>query len=144
MRPTAPLVTEGGLMTASEVALMAFALCNSMRVLAYIPQIVKIGRDQQGATAISYMTWSLFGISHLSTAAYAILVVDDWRMAAVFVANTLCCVIILGLTAWKRALFKATQNVLAAAGAPLSDQTRTVRNGHPAAFRVITGRSEPA
>jgi hypothetical protein len=63
---------------------------------------MKISRDTQGAAAISYTTWSLFGASHLSTVAYAILVVDDWRMAAVFAANTLCCVLIVSLTAWKR------------------------------------------
>jgi hypothetical protein len=35
---------------------------------------------------------------------------SDWRMAAVFGANTLCCLIILGLTAWKRAAFKAARD----------------------------------
>jgi uncharacterized protein with PQ loop repeat len=101
--------------TPADAALGVFTLCNTARVFAYLPQIVKIGRDTQGATAISYTTWALFGVSHLSTVAYAVLVVDDWRMAAVFAANTLCCLIILGLTAWKRAVFKATLNVTEAA-----------------------------
>ena len=96
--------------TPADVALGAFTLCNTARVFAYLPQIVKIGRDTQGAAAISYTTWSLFGVSHLSTVAYAILVVNDWRMAAVFAANTLCCAFIVGLTAWKRATFGRRRN----------------------------------
>ncbi|WP_262272416.1 hypothetical protein [Microvirga yunnanensis] len=93
----------------ADVALVVFTACNTARVFAYLPQIVKIGRDTQGATAISYTTWILFGVSHLSTVAYAILVVDDWRMAAVFAANTLCCVLIVGLTAWKRAALRTAR-----------------------------------
>jgi uncharacterized protein with PQ loop repeat len=92
--------------TPADVALLVFTTCNTARVLAYLPQIVKISRDTQGATAISYTTWMLFGVSHLSTVAYAVLAVNDWRMAAVFAANTLCCGLIVGLTAWKRAAFR--------------------------------------
>lgn len=87
----------------ADIALAAFALCNSIRVFAYVPQIVSVARDRNGATAISYTTWGLFALSHLSTVAYAILTLDDWRMAAVFAANAACCTIILGLTALKRA-----------------------------------------
>ena len=96
-------------LTPADVALGVFTVCNTARVFAYLPQIVKISRDMQGATVISYATWALFGVSHLSTVAYAVLVVDDWRMAIIFAANTFCCLVILGLTAWKRALFKAAQ-----------------------------------
>lgn len=39
------------------------------------------------------------------------LVVDDWRMAAVFAADTGCCAIIVGLTAWKRASFRSNLEV---------------------------------
>jgi hypothetical protein len=38
-------------------------------------------------------------------------------MAAVFVANAVCCLVIVGVTAWKRALFKAAQRLVANAGA---------------------------
>jgi hypothetical protein len=84
-----------------------FALCNSVRVFAYLPQIIAVARDPNGATAISYTTWGLFAASHLSTVAYAVLTLEDWRMAAVFGANTACCGVILGLTALKRAKFRA-------------------------------------
>ena len=98
-------------MTAADIALAAFAFCNSVRVFAYVPQIVAVARDRNGATAISYTTWTLFGVSHLSTVAYAVLVVDDWRMAAVFAANTVCCGLIVGLTAWKRAAYRKAQRL---------------------------------
>jgi uncharacterized protein with PQ loop repeat len=107
-------------MTPGDFALGAFTLCNTVRVFAYLPQIVKIGRDRQGALAISYTTWALFGVSHLSTVAYAILVVQDWRMAAVFAANTFCCTLILGLTAWKRSVFKASVRASAASSTVLT------------------------
>lgn len=142
--------------TPADAALGVFTLCNTARVFAYLPQIVKIGRDTQGATAISYTTWALFGVSHLSTVVYAVLVVDDWRMAAVFAANTLCCLIILGLTAWKRAVFKATLKVLEAA-VPSTEHTdltaksrvagTTLTNtscSRPFRPRVVSDRSGPA
>ncbi|MET0529827.1 MAG: hypothetical protein ABW003_16095 [Microvirga sp.] len=121
----------------ADIALVVFTACNTARVFAYLPQIVKISRDTQGATAISYATWILFGVSHLSTVAYAVLVVDDWRMAAVFAANTGCCAIIVGLTAWKRAASRSGQRRIKAgrtalgrrrgAGSParLAGQVRT-------------------
>ncbi len=142
--------------TPADAALGVFTLCNTARVFAYLPQMIKIGRDTQGATAISYTTWALFGVSHLSTVAYAVLVVDDWRMAAVFAANTLCCLVILGLTAWKRAVFKATLKVLESAvpstehtdlvSAPReTGATLTSRSySHPCRLRVVSERSEPS
>ena len=73
----------------ADIALVVFTACNTARVFAYLPQIVKINQDTQGATAISYATWGLFGVSHLSTVAYAVLVVDDLRIA-VSSRQTLC------------------------------------------------------
>jgi hypothetical protein len=142
--------------TLSDAALGVFTLCNRARIFVYLPQIFKIGRDTQGAAVIFYTTWALFGVSHLSTVAYAILVVDDWRMAAVFAANTLCCFVILGLTAWKRAVFKATLKVLEAAvpstehadhaDAPRRTGTTLTNSSYSYPFRlgVVSERSGPS
>ncbi len=142
--------------TPADAALGVFTLCNTARVFAYLPQIIKIGRDTQGATAISYTTWALFGVSHLSTVAYAVLVVDDWRMAAVFAANTLCCLVILVITAWKRTVFKATLKVIEAAvpsteHPDLAAQSRvagtTLTNrsdSHPFRLKVVSEGSGPS
>lgn len=89
-------------MTPAEMAVVAFTTCNSVRVIAYAPQILKVARDQDGAQAVSCATWAMFALSHLSTVLYALLAVADWKMASVFVANTVCCVLILGLTLFKR------------------------------------------
>jgi uncharacterized protein with PQ loop repeat len=87
----------------AEIAITIFAISNSVRVLAYIPQIARVACDKQGAGAISYATWLLFAVSHSSTVLYAMVVINDIRMAIVFAANMLCCLLIVGLTAYKRA-----------------------------------------
>jgi hypothetical protein len=51
-----------------------------------------------------------------STAAYAVWVVNDWKMASVFLLNATCCLAILTLTAWKRMVFKAAQRLITGAG----------------------------
>ena len=71
-------------------------------MLAYIPQIVRVARDQQGAVAISYTTWWLFALANSSTAAYAVFDQDDLRMAAMFGANAAFCLAVVVLTAYKR------------------------------------------
>lgn len=95
-------------MTGPEIALVLFTACNSVRVLAYVPQIAAVVRDRNGASAISCTTWGMFAVSHFSTVVYAHLVLLDLRMAAIFAANTVCCVLIVGLTAHKRGLLGAT------------------------------------
>jgi hypothetical protein len=89
-------------MTAAELATAAFTLCNAVRALAYLPQILRIIQDPDGARAISCATWSLFAISHLATVIYALLAAHDWTMAAVFGGNALACATIICLTWLKR------------------------------------------
>lgn len=85
-----------------EFAITIFSISNCLRVIAYVPQILRVMRDREGATAVSCMTWLLFSLSHLSTVLYALLVISDWRMAVIFFANLLCSLTILGLTLYKR------------------------------------------
>jgi hypothetical protein len=47
-------------MTLADITLVAFTLCNSLRVLAYVPQIARAVTDESGAAAISLGTWGLF------------------------------------------------------------------------------------
>ena len=89
-------------MNSAETAVVLFAVCNSARVLAYIPQLVRVARDADGARAISCLTWGSFTIANLSTVSYALLFLSDWRTAAIFGANAACCLIIVGLSAYKR------------------------------------------
>jgi uncharacterized protein with PQ loop repeat len=89
-------------MQLEDVTLALFAACNFIRLFAYLPQIYKAATDKNGASAISYTTWSLFLIAHLSTIAYALVNRSDWWLAACFACNALCCVAILAVAYWKR------------------------------------------
>ena len=89
-------------MTIADTTLAVFTLFNSLRFLAYVPQIAKAAKDQSGAEAISFGTWSLFLASHASAMAYAIENQGDWKMASLFLSNALGCGAILLIAAWKR------------------------------------------
>jgi hypothetical protein len=89
-------------MTIADITLTAFTLCNSLRVVAYVPQIAKAARDRSGAEAISFGTWGLFLVSHASAMAYAIVNKEDWAMASVFLGNVIGCGAILLIAACKR------------------------------------------
>src|SRR5262245_57825045 len=89
-------------MTMEEITLALFAACNSVRVVAYVPQILKAAADKNGASSISCTTWTLFLIAHISTVAYALVNRSDWGLAACFTVNAICCVAILGIAYWKR------------------------------------------
>jgi hypothetical protein len=80
----------------------AFAIVNSVRIVAYVPQIVRAAKDNNGASAISYTTWSLFLVSHLTTIAYAVVVVGDLVMALIFLGNAAACFAIIGVTFVRR------------------------------------------
>jgi hypothetical protein len=90
-------------MTIADITLAAFTLCNSLRVVAYVPQIAKAAKDEGGAQAISFGTWGLFLVSHASAMAYALVNKQDWTMASMFLCNAVGCGVILLIAAWKRA-----------------------------------------
>src|SRR5882724_5609822 len=89
-------------MTVADTTLAVFTFFNSLRFLAYVPQIVKAAKDQSGAEAISFGTWALFLASHASAMAYAIENQGDWKMASLFLGNALGCGTILLIAACKR------------------------------------------
>jgi quercetin dioxygenase-like cupin family protein len=74
---------------------------NSLRFLACVPQIAKAIKDQSGAEAISFGTWTLFLPSHASAMAYAVENQGDWKMASLFLSNAPGCGTILPIAAWK-------------------------------------------
>jgi uncharacterized protein with PQ loop repeat len=88
-------------MRLEDMTLMLFAVCNFVRIFAYLPQIYKAATDRNGASAISYTTWSLFLIANLSTIAYAVVNRADWWLAISFACNALCCAAILAVAYWK-------------------------------------------
>jgi hypothetical protein len=90
-------------MTVADITLAAFTLCNSARVVAYVPQITRAAIDRGGAQAISFTTWALFLLSNASAVAYALVNKDDWAMAVLFLGNAAGCATIIGVALWKRA-----------------------------------------
>ena len=89
-------------MTVADITLAVFTLFNGLRFLAYVPQIAKAIKDQSGAEAISFGTWALFLVSHLSAMAYAIVNQGDWAMAILFLSNAVGCGVIIMIAGWKR------------------------------------------
>src|SRR4051794_39645286 len=71
------------LMTLADYSLTAFALLNGARVLAYLPQMIRVYRDPNGATAVSVTTWALFTAANVATISYALTVSNDWIVAGV-------------------------------------------------------------
>lgn len=90
-------------MTSADITLAVFTLCNSLRVLAYLPQIAKAATDRNGVEAVSFATWGLFLFSNVSAIAYALVNKGDWVLAAMFLGNAVGCAAILLVGAWKRA-----------------------------------------
>lgn len=89
--------------------LTLFTVCNGVRVLGYIPQILCTFRDRTGGASTSIITWAIFLTANLSVVPYALVNMNDAPMALVFTANAACCgVIILG-TLWKRRRRPATR-----------------------------------
>ena len=92
-------------MTLSEASLLAFTAFSGLRLVAYLPQIYKVARDRNGASAISYATWILWTGCHLSTGLYAVVNLSDLLLAAASVLYALCCLGVIALTAAKRRRF---------------------------------------
>jgi len=91
-----------GSLSLDAITLTAFTATNGMRLLAYVPQIRKAAKDENGASAVSYTTWSLFLLANISTVTYALVNRGDRGLALCFAANAVCCFVVLAVTFWKR------------------------------------------
>jgi hypothetical protein len=89
-------------MTHIELSLLVFAALNGIRVVAYLPQIIRIRRDPHGAAAVSILTWVLFAAANLATVGYYLVVVVDLIVAAAFALNAGGCLAIVAVTMVKR------------------------------------------
>lgn len=85
-----------------EITLVLFYAFNTLRIAAYLPQILRVASDKDGAQAISYTTWCVWIGANGSTAAYALVVTPSWALFAVSILNALGCMAVVVLTAWKR------------------------------------------
>ena len=79
-----------------------YAVCNAVRLLIYVPQIVAIARERSGAHAISMFSWIFWSFSHAVTAVYCYIVVNDLLLGSMMWGNALGCFAVVVLTAAKR------------------------------------------
>src|SRR5262245_823020 len=89
-------------MELSDVALLLFVMFSSLRIISYLPQIYRVAADENGASAISYSTWTLWVGANVSTALYAGINLRDPYLAFVSIIYAICCVTVIILTAIKR------------------------------------------
>ena len=90
------------MLTSTEIVVLAFAATNGLRIIAYVPQIMRLARAESGAVAVSSCTWALFLMSNLSTPAYTSVVVGELWMTLVFVTNAVFSAAIVVLIALSR------------------------------------------
>lgn len=92
-------------MDIKDLTLVAFTICNSLRLLAYTPQILSAARDRGNCAGVSCATWAMFLLANSSASAYALINLTDLRMAVVFAVNAACCAVILAIVGYKRRRF---------------------------------------
>jgi hypothetical protein len=89
-------------MELSHIAFLLFATFSTLRSFSYLPQIHRVAIDNNGASANSYSTWTLWTGANVATAFYAVVNLHDVYLATVSVIYTVCCVVVIVLTIIKR------------------------------------------
>ena len=89
-------------MTIADLTYGLFTVFNGLRIFSYLPQILRVARDPNGASAISYATWSLWTAANATTGLYAAVNLSDPTLVALNFLNAACCLAVIGLTAFKR------------------------------------------
>jgi hypothetical protein len=89
-------------MTVADLTYGLFTVFNGLRIFSYLPQILRVARDPNGASAISYATWSLWTAANATTGLYAAVNLSDSTLVALNFLNAACCLAVIGLTAFKR------------------------------------------
>lgn len=89
-------------MTTEDLPLVVFTACNTLRIAAYVPQMMILARHADAAASFSFGTWALFAAANLSTAFYAGAMLGDAALGIVSALSAMCCGALIGLAAWRR------------------------------------------
>jgi len=85
-----------------HVLTLLYGVSGFALVACYIPQALSAWRDQNGAQAVSIVTWSFWLVCATVALAYAALVVKDLAFAATNVGNVAGCATVLSVALIKR------------------------------------------
>ena len=113
-------------MSPENIILVAFTIFNALQIVSYIPQIICVARDRNGASAIAYSTWAIWFAGCAATTAYAMVNIWDPWLALVNAVHTLCCLAVILLTAWKRAAHRAGSRLFGATARSSDNPNGTV------------------
>jgi hypothetical protein len=105
-------------MEMSHITFLLFATFSGLRMISYLPQIHRVAADGNGASAISYSTWALWTAANVATALYAVVNLHDVYLASVSVVYTVCCVVVIVLTAIKRRRYHGARHPAARVSKP--------------------------
>jgi len=83
----------------------SFLLTNGGRLITYLPQILAVWRCQDGARALSLITWASWVVSHVTALFYGAVVLHDGFFVIVSLINLVCSSIVVAIAAHRRGLW---------------------------------------
>lgn len=87
-----------------QALIALYFISNTFRILSYVPQIIKVAKQNDDVAAISLWTWGMWTASNMSTALYVIFVLDkpDFLLAGLNFGNALGCLSVILIVIAKR------------------------------------------
>jgi hypothetical protein len=83
----------------------SFLLTNGARLITYLPQILAVWRCQDGARALSLITWTSWVVSHVTALLYGAVVLNDGFFVVVSLINLVCSAIVVAIAGHRRGLW---------------------------------------
>ena len=83
-----------------------YLITNTVRVFFYAPQIRAVFNANDGASAVSIMTWGFWTFANFTAALYGWLVIRDVGFTAIFAGNFVCTALVTLIASAKRLNYK--------------------------------------